>query len=232
MVVIPPGQFIMGAPTSKGRNTTEEEPQHDVLFAKPFAVSEFEVTFDDWDACGTYGDCGPNISDSWLQRGRKPVINVSWDDAQRYVKWLSKVTGKSYRLLSEAEWEYAARAGTRTAYSWGDEIGENNAHCADCGSAWARQTAPVGSFSSNKFGLYDMHGNVWGWVEDCLHENYMGAPNDGSAWTARGDCGYRIVRGGSWDLKGVTLRSAARGWDAANARLSNIGIRVARSLTP
>ena len=139
---------------AKARNTR-------LQFAKPFAVSKFEVTFDDWDACVAYGDCNPVVRDSGWGRGRQPVINVTWDDAQRYVAWLSRMTGRTYRLLSEAEWEYAARAGTQTAYSWGDEIGKGNANCHGCGSQWdRRQTAPVGSFAANAFGLYDMLGNV------------------------------------------------------------------------
>ena len=162
-------------------------------------MSKFEVTFDEWDACVAYGDCDPRVSDSGWGRGRQPVINVTWDDAKRYVAWLSRMTGKPYRLLTEAEWEYAARAGTQTAYSWGDEIGKGNANCDGCGSQWDnKQTAPVGSFAANAFGLYDMHGNVWEWVEDCFHDNYEGAPDDGSAWTADGDCNSRVLRGGSW----------------------------------
>jgi formylglycine-generating enzyme required for sulfatase activity len=165
------------------------------------------VTFDEWDAGVAYGDC-LRVSDSGFGRGRKPVINVTWDDAQRYVAWLSKMTGKPYRLLSEAEWEYAARAGTQTAYSWGDKIGKGNAHCIGCGSQWdRRQAAPVGSFARNPFGLYDMHGNVWEWVEDWRNDSYNGAPTDGSAWTS-GDCNHRMVRGGGWHFFPQHLRSA------------------------
>ena len=132
------------------------------------------------------------------------MINVNWDDAKLYVAWLSQVTGKTYRLLSEAEYEYATRAGTTTAYPWGDDIklnGQAMADCAGCGSKWDNsQTAPVGSFAPNKFGLYDMVGNVFEWTEDCVHKNYGGAPPDGSAWLQAnaGDCTNRILRGGSW----------------------------------
>jgi formylglycine-generating enzyme required for sulfatase activity len=128
MVVVPAGSFMMGSPPEeKGRND-DEGPQHEVTIARPLAVSQFEITFNDWDACAAYGDCPPAHYNG-LGRGKKPVINVSWEDVQRYVAWLSKMTGKTYRLLSEAEWEYAARAGTETAYFWGNEIGENNANC-------------------------------------------------------------------------------------------------------
>ncbi len=161
MVVVSAGEFMMG----------EKSDQHKVTIAKPFAVSKFEMTFDDWDACVVFAGCG-QVSDSGWGRGNRPVINVTWDDAKKYVAWLSKLTGKSYRLLTEAEWEYAARAGSTTAFSWGDDIGMGNANCDGCGSQWDRkQTAPVGSFAANAFGLHDMHGNVWEWVEDCWNDN-------------------------------------------------------------
>jgi formylglycine-generating enzyme required for sulfatase activity len=149
-----------------------------------------------------------------------------------YVAWLSRMTGKEYRLLTEAEWEYAARAGTTTAYYWGDWIGKNNANCNSCGSEWdGMQTAPVGSFKPNGFGLYDMHGNVWQWVEDCYHGNYDGAPEDGSAWPG-GDCNYRIDRGGSWEFDPENLRAASRDKSPSVLRINNLGFRVARTLTP
>ncbi len=143
-------------------------------------------------------------------RGQQPVINVSWDDAQRYVAWLSRITGKQYRLLTEAEWEYAARADSTTAYHWGDDIGKGNANCNGCGSEWdGKQTSPVGSFKANAFGLYDMVGNISEWVQDCYHDNFNGAPADGSAWT-NGDCDFRVLRGGSWDKNPRFLRAADR----------------------
>jgi formylglycine-generating enzyme required for sulfatase activity len=160
------------------------------------------------------------------------VINVNWDDAQQYVAWLSRRTGKSYRLLSAAEWEYAARAGSDKAYSWGDEIGKGNANCNGCGSQWDfKQTAPVGSFAANAFGLHDMHGNVFEWTQDCNHLNYSGAPEDGSAWITGGDCAGRVVRGGSWYLTPEYLRSAARGWFITNDRSLFLGFRVGRTLS-
>ena len=232
MVVIPAGKFLMGAAVDEKAAFVTELPQHEVVFAAPFAVSKFDLTFDDWDACAAYGNCDPLISDSGWGRGRQPVINVTWEDAQRYVTWFSQMTGKPYRLLSEAEWEYAARAGTTTAYPWGNEIGKGNANCTGCGSKWdARQTAPVGSFKPNAFGLYDMHGNVWQWVEDCYHNSYKGAPADGSAWTT-GDCGSRTVRGGGWGNSPQYVRSADRNGSSTANRLDILGIRVARALTP
>ncbi|MGH8512813.1 MAG: formylglycine-generating enzyme family protein, partial [Gammaproteobacteria bacterium] len=233
MVVVPAGDFMMGLPTNEEGRTNSENPQHNVTIAAPFAVSEFEVTFDEWDTCAAYGDCDPQILDNDFGRGRKPVINVSWYDAQRYAAWLSKMTGKSYRLLSEAEWEYAARAGTKTSYSWGDEIGKGKANCLGCGSEWdGKRTAPVGSFAANAFGLHDMHGNVSEWVEDCYHTNYDGAPAYGLAWTAGGDCSSRIFRGGGWNDSPVNLGSASRGTGRIFIRSNSLGFRVARRLTP
>ncbi len=231
MVVVPTGKFMMGSP--EGQGTDDERPQHEVTIAEPFALSKFEVTFADWDACVAYGDCDPRISDNGWGRGRQPAIYVNWDSANRYVAWVSRMTGKPYRLLSEAEWEYAARAGTETAYSWGDQIGNGNANCDGCGSHWDnRQTAPVESFAENAFGLYGMHGNVWEWVEDCVHNNYRGAPYDGLPWTTggNGDCNSRIVRGGSWASVPRFLRSAGRTGSSAGNRNNTIGFRVARDL--
>jgi formylglycine-generating enzyme required for sulfatase activity len=231
MVVVPAGSFTMGGPTNK------EQPQHMVTFAKPFAVSRYELTFADWDACLAGGGCnGYKTVDQGWGRGQQPVINVNWDDAQAYVAWLSQVTGKTYRLLSEAEYEYAARAGTTTTYPWGDDIkfnGQPMANCDGCGSKWDKtQTAPVGSFPSNKFGLYDMVGNVFEWTEDCVNKNYNGAPLDGAAWLAAngGDCTNRILRGGSWGNPPADLRSANRSGYTPDVRADLIGFRVGRTL--
>jgi formylglycine-generating enzyme required for sulfatase activity len=230
MIVVPAGEFMMGSPaTEKGRDN--EGPQRKVIIARPFAVSKFDVTFDDWDACVSVGGC-PRASDGGFGRGTRPVIYVSWDEAQQYVAWFSKMTGKPYRLLTEAEWEYAARAGTTTVYYWGDEIGKGNANCIGCGSQWDRQTSPVGSFKPNAFGLYDMAGNVWQWVEDCYHDDYNEAPTDGSAWITSSDCSRRVVRGGSWGLEPLVLRSAYRYWVTAGFRIISFGFRVGRTLTP
>ena len=232
MVVVPAGEFMMGSPADERDHYGNEDPLHRVTIARPLAVSKFEVTFEQWDACVAVGTCA-HVPDSNMGRGTQPVINVTWDHVQQYVAWFSKMTGRPYRLLSEAEWEYAARAGTTTAYSWGDEIGKNNANCNGCGSEWdSRRTAPVGSFAPNQFGLYDMHGNVWEWVEDCLHTNYEGAPKDGSAWIAQGDCNNRVIRGGSWIGYPVGLRSALRFWFSADDHGTDLGFRVARTLNP
>jgi formylglycine-generating enzyme required for sulfatase activity len=232
MVVVPSGSFTMGSPpTEKGRDANEG-PQHAVTIVKPYAVSKFEVTFAEWDTCITYGDCPNGISDSYFGRGQQPVINVTWDDARRYAAWLSKATGKHYRLLSEAEFEYATRSGTQTLYPWGDDVGANNANCNGCGSQWdASQTAPVGSFAPNRFGLYDMVGNVWQWVEDCYHPDYQAAPADGSAWIS-GDCTRRVGRSAGWDNGPEYVRSAHRGWDAHAIQFSDLGFRIARTLEP
>ena len=172
----------------------------------------------------------PHIKDSGFGRGQQPVINVGWDDAQTYVAWLSKMTGQPYRLLTEAEWEYTARAGTTTAYYWGDDIGKGNANCVGCGSQWdAKQTSPVGSFAANQFGLYDMAGNVLQWVQDCWHDNYDGAPTDGSASSSR-DCSRRVVRGGTWSYNPRFLRSANRNWYSTVNRSLFLGFRVGRTL--
>jgi formylglycine-generating enzyme required for sulfatase activity len=233
MVVIPAGEFTMGSPASEKGRYDDEGPQHKVVFAKPLAVAKVDVTFDDWDACVAHGDCDPRVSDSGYGRGRQPVINVTWDDARHYAAWMSRMTGKPYRLLSEAEFEYAARAGTQTAYPWGDDIGRNNANCNGCGSKWDdKQPSPVGSFPANRFGLYDMHGNVWRWIEDCWHGNYEGAPQDSSAWIEGADCSRRVVRGGTWDSGPRDLRSAVRFRTSTVARDSYLGFRVARTLTP
>jgi formylglycine-generating enzyme required for sulfatase activity len=231
MVVLQPGSFMMGSPTTENGRFDDEDPQHSVTIAKPFAVSKFALTFDEWDTCVAYGDCDPRIGDSGWGRGHRPVIEVTWDDAHHYVEWLKRMTGKPYRLLSEAEYEYAARAGTQTAYPWGDQIGKGNANCNRCGSRWdGKQTAPVGSFAANAFGLHDMAGNVWQWVEDCYHNDYNGARTDGSAWTS-GDCGRRVVRGGSMHDTPQILRSANRYMLTPGYRLDNLGFRVGRTLS-
>jgi formylglycine-generating enzyme required for sulfatase activity len=234
MVVVPAGSFRMGSPASERDRSADEGPQHKVTISRPFAVGRFEVTFAEWDACVDDGGCNDYTpSDEGWGRGRRPVINVSWDDAQSYAAWLRKKTGKSYRLLSESEYEYSTRAGTQTAYPWGNAIGKNHANCHSCGSKWdARETAPVGSFAPNNFGLYDMVGNIREWTEDCYHDNYIGAPADGSAWTEGGNCYHRVVRGGSYLLDPAFLRSASRYWFAEDYRLRYLGFRVARTLAP
>ena len=233
MVVVPAGSFWMGSRTTDPGSLNDEDPQHRVTFAQQFAVGRFELTFDEWDTCVAAQGCnGYRPSDGGWGRDRRPVINVSWDDAKVYVAWLSNYTRKTYRLLTEAEYEYATRAETETAYPWGNDIGKNNANCDGCGSQWdGKQTAPVGSFNPNGFGLYDMLGNVDEWTEDCWHETYNGAPMDGSAWTS-GDCTRRVVRGGSWFGLPKFLRSAYRLWRVTHWRDRTLGFRVARTLLP
>lgn len=237
MIVVPAGSFLMGSPQTEKDRSSNEGPQHTVMIAKQFAVSKFELTFDEWDTCVQYGDCPEGVSDGGFGRGfgrgQQPVVNVSWDDARKYIAWLSKATGGTYRLLSEAEYEYAARAGSTAAFPWGDEITLNGVpmgNCAGCGSKWdGRAPAPVGSFPPNKFGLYDMAGNVVEWTEDCGHPNYNGAPTDGSAWIA-GACNVHVARGGGWVLPPDSLRSAARGGANTGLRVNFLGFRVARTL--
>ena len=181
MVRIPTGKFLMGSDDGD----SDEMPIHEVTIGYEFEIGKYAVTFDEYDVFAEDTKRKPPSDKDW-RRGKRPVINVSWRDAQDYVKWLSDKTGKRYRLPTEAEWEYASRAGTQTRYWWGDDIGVINANGLSCGSQWdGKQTAPVGSFKPNAFGLYDTVGNVWEWTQDCWHENYNNAPKDGSAWLER-----------------------------------------------
>ena len=237
MVVVPAGSYRMGSPADETGRDPNEGPVHEVTVSDPFAVGRFEVTFAEWDACHADGGCSRRPDDQGWGRGDQPVVDVSWRDAGEYVRWLSARTGRWYRLLSESEWEYVARAGSATRYWWGDEVGRNRANCDGCGSRWdARQTAPVGSFSPNAFGLHDVHGNVWEWVQDCWNDSYDGAPDDGSAWES-GLCGSRVVRGGSWQSGTIPryVRAAKRGWNLALyptfRNVGAVGFRVARSLS-
>ena len=222
----------MGPPSGEKGRRDSEGPVHRVTIGKPFAVGKYEVTFSEWDACVSAGGCGRHRPDDkdW-GRGTRPVINVSWKDAKAYVKWLSARTRQPYRLLSESEWEYAARAGSTTRYSWGDSIGSNRANCSGCGSRWDFTMTPVGSFAANGFGLHDMHGNVSEWVEDCWNKSYSGAPTDGGAWLS-GDCEGRVLRGGSAHYVPSYLRSAFRFRLGAGFRFDSVGFRVARTLAP
>jgi formylglycine-generating enzyme required for sulfatase activity len=233
LIAVRTGEFLMGSPeTEKGR-FTYEGPQRKIIFTKPFAVSKFELTFQEWDVCARDGGCA-QVSDNGFGRGTQPVINVSRRDAQHYVSWLSRMTGQPYRLMSEAEWEYVARGGTQTIYFWGDEIGKRKANCNGCGSDWDRkQPAPVGSFGPNNFNLYDTTGNVWEWVEDCWHDSYLGnPPSDGAAWiTECPDTNRGIVRGGSWRNGPQGLRIALRSWYPADGRHDALGFRIARTLS-
>ena len=227
MVVVPAGSFEMGCVS--GEACYEDEmPVHAVTIARPFAVSKYEITFEDYDRF-----TGPDgVDDEGWGRGRRPVVNVSWEDAKEYTAWLSSQTGQAYRLLTEAEWEYAARAGSTTQFAWGSHIGEERANCGGCATEWDFfQTAPAGSFAPNSFGLHDVHGNVWEWVEDCWNHDYSGAPSNGEAWLS-GDCSRRISRGGSYDDFHYDLRSAVRFANAPGESNKSLGFRVARAVTP
>ena len=224
MVLVPAGEFVMGSPASEGPDF--ERPQHKVAIAEPFAVGKFEVTFQEWETCVAANGCSSNKSpNDWgWGRGTRPVISVSWNDAKEYVTWLSRYTGKAYRLLTEAEWEYAARAGTTTPYSTGNsDISRDKAQFS------ARQTVEVGRFPANGWGCHDMHGNVWEWVEDNWHPDYRGAPQDGLVWPS-GEASLRVVRGGSWRFNPHSLRSAARIGLRSVLEYNDVGFRVARTL--
>ena len=242
MVVIPAGRFRMGCLSNDDACYGDEMPVHDVTIPVPFALSAHEVTFEDYDRF-----THPNeADDAGWGRGARPVINVSWDEAKDYVEWLSSETGATYRLPSEAEWEYAARAGSATKYHFGSDSSRlcrwgNGADLtakeeysdwtvANCRDGHIR-TAPTGSFEANGFGLHDMHGNVWEWVEDCWNGSYAGAPSDGVAWVS-GDCAKRVLRGGSWNLNPRFLRAAYRLRSTTGIRLNDFGFRVSRTLTP
>ena len=235
MVVIPAGEFTMGSPESEPFRGAET--QHRVTFAAPFAVSKFTITFDEWGACVKDGGCGGyRPDDQHWGRGKRPVIDISWDNAKAYVEWLSRKTGKPYRLLSEAEWEYAARAGTTTAYATGNAISPRQANYdgSTDGSGPSdvnrQKTMPVGSFPANGFGLHDMHGNVSQWVEDCWHDDYTAmAPTDSSAWL-EDSCDGGVLRGGSWEDSDIELRSAARTGEFKEKSSYADGLRIARSL--
>ena len=230
MVIVRSGSFSMGSPANEEGRHSSEGPQRTVTIAQPFAVGKFEVMFAEWDACVAGGGCQGNRSptDQGWGKGRRPVITVSWDDANQYVAWLSRKTGKTYRLLTEAEWEYAARAGGTGRWTFGDDerrLGEFGWLSANAGG----KTQAVGGKTVNAFGLHDMHGNVMEWVEDCWNDNYIGAPSDSSAWTTGCTDGTRrVVRGGSWFVINRNLRSADRHRYSTVFRNSGVGFRVAR----
>jgi len=235
MVVIPAGTFVMGSPSEEKERFSSEGPPRRVTIAQPFALGKYEVTFAEWDACVAVGGCTHRPGDFGWGRGRRPVIQVSWSDAKAYVAWLSRTTGKSYRLPSEAEWEYAARAGTTTPFSTGVSISTDqanyNGHFVYGGGRkgkYLRQTLEVGTFAPNLFGLHDMHGNVREWVEDCWNDSYSGAPADGRPLLT-GDCSRRVGRGGSFYHIPGFARSASRIWHDIGYRNVTVGFRVART---
>jgi len=240
MIKIEPGCFQMGSPESEKYRSNDEGPQHKVCIQQVFYLGQYEVTFAEYDLFSDETKRRLPSDRDW-GRGDRPVMNVSWKEAVAYIEWLSGQTGRHYRLPTEAEWEYAARAKitkiteepatTTSVYWWGDAIEKGMAVCNGCGSRGDNpQTVPVGSFAPNAFGLYDTAGNVMEWIGDCWHKNYEGAPSDGSAWEDlnQGDCGRRVLRGGSWSSDPRDVRSANRSRYRPNIGLHNMGFRLAQ----
>ncbi|WP_051219850.1 SUMF1/EgtB/PvdO family nonheme iron enzyme [Rheinheimera baltica] len=236
MVTIPAGSFMMGSNYDTYYfGIQDTKPVHQVNI-NTFKLMEGEVTFAQWDACISAGGCWHKPDDEGWGRGNRPVIKVSYNDiTQQFIPWLNKLTGQTYRLPSEAEWEYAARAGSTTKYSWGDSINCSLARYGqssykdggECGKGG--KTVPVKSYQANAFGLYDMHGNVGEWIQDCWNENYNGAPSNGQAWTS-GDCAKRVKRGGSWAMDSNYQRSAGRDYISLKTRLWGLGFRLAQDI--
>jgi formylglycine-generating enzyme required for sulfatase activity len=229
MVLIPAGSFQMG--DLQGKGMRDERPVHEVRIPRSFAMSRYETTFEEYDRFARETKRSLLADEGW-GRGRRPVINVSWDDAKVYAEWLSQQTGKPYRLPTEAEWEYAARSGGKDEIWAGtSDAGRLSDFAVYAGNSRGR-TAPVGGKMPNGLGLYDMSGNVWEWVEDCWHEVYKGAPSDGSAWldTGGGRCSQRVIRGGVWDANPKYLRVSDRGWQGLNYGLNLIGFRLVQDL--
>lgn len=224
MVVVPQGSFMMGSNDGE----FDEKPVHQVTISEPFAVGKFEVTWDEWEICVAEDACdnGPVAEaggDNGWGRGRRPVIEVSWRDAKQYVAWLnSRLPGEPYRLLNEAEWEYAARAGSTTQYHWGDTFEPSRANDGN-------RTVPVGQYDPNGFGLYDMLGNALEWVEDCYMDSYEGAQTNGRSVSDSSDC-LRVLRSGAWSYGPRVLRSADRYGTSPDDRMNIVGFRVARTL--
>jgi formylglycine-generating enzyme required for sulfatase activity len=234
MVSIPGGSYLMGSPDNEPERANNEGPQQE-LTVPSFLMSKTEVTFEQWDACVADGGCNHKPDDEGWGRGSRPVINVSYDDiTQQFIPWLNRKTGKTYRLPSEGEWEYAARAGTTTRFHTGDCIttaqanfnGTNPAQGCPRGE-YRQKTVPVGSFPSNAFGLHDMHGNVWEWMEDCSNDRLTGMPQNGAA-RYNIDVERRVLRGGCWGSDSKYLRSAYRGNNGRGHRNGGSGFRLAR----
>jgi formylglycine-generating enzyme required for sulfatase activity len=234
MVIIPPGRFLMGSPPNEQDRSDSEGPQHEVRIGS-FALGKHPVTFAQWDAALAAGAKLEKPSDQGWGRGDRPVINVSWNDAQAYIAFLNGGAEGPYRLPSEAEWEYACRAGTTTPFSFGQTISTaqanydgNHTYGAGKKGEFRQKTTPVGAFPANAFGLHDMHGNVWEWCEDCWNANYNDAPRDGRVNTT-GDCSNRVNRGGSWYSNPTGLRSASRDRSTPTIRSDILGFRLART---
>ena len=222
LVVVPNGEFQMGS-----SEHPHEKPAHRVRIPRPFAIGQYEVTYAQWDRCVDAGAC--RYRPEHQGSPGDAIGNLSWDDANAYLKWMSEQTGQIYRLPSEAEWEYAARAGVNKRFWWGDEAGSGKANCSDCGAGTKGQPSAAGSFKPNPFGLYDTAGNMAEWVQDCWNESYQGAPADGSAWM-KGNCGLRGLRGGSFGNKSTYIRSPARFRYDSDVRYEANGFRVLREL--
>ena len=229
MVKIPGGSFMIGS-----IDGSESEQPVQVVTIDDFEIGKYEVTFDEFDQF-TKATAVENVSDNGWGREKKPVINVTWQMAKEYTKWLSETTGRRYRLPVEAEWEYAARAGSTKDYSFGNDItmlcdfaniGYKSTACHD----EFKFTSDVGSFNANEWGLYDMHGNVWEWTEDCWHSSYDGLPANGRAWIRQGDCEQRVLRGGAWYSEPAQLRSAQRNKNKVSGGSDSLGFRVVRVL--
>lgn len=237
MVVMPVKSFMMGSPENEKGRSKNEGPQQFVTISPGLSISKHEVTFAQWDACVADGGCEAKPNDNGWGRDDRPVIDVMWYDAQAYAAWLSAKTHKKYRLLSEAEWEFAAKGGGASTYSWGAVASHEHANYGTddcCGGhiegrdRWLESTAPVGSFPANQLGLHDLSGNVWEWVEDCWDESHTGRPTD-SAARIDGDCNLRIMKGGSWASMPVRIRGAFRDAYPPNDHGTIIGFRVARA---
>jgi formylglycine-generating enzyme required for sulfatase activity len=226
MIVIPGGSFIMGASAAEQGSTPDERPQHQVTL-RGFAIGRFPVSRDEWDGCVAAKGCSSRTAGAADGRGSEPVAGIQWDEARDYVAWLARVTGRPYRLLSEAEREYAARAGTTTAFWWGDPPGDDAVKLD--GPDVVPATFDVIPSDPNPWGIYQVHGAVYDWVEDCWHDSYAGAPADGSAWTEDG-CDRHVLRGGSFNRTAQTRRAAARMWFGSQNRMPYMSVRVARSL--
>ncbi len=226
MIQVPRGVFKMGG--SGASTSNNEAPKHKVS-VRSFMISAFEITFAEYNRFAEDTRRSLPKNGEW-DANTHPVIDVSWDSAQAYTRWLSKQSGKNYRLLSEAEWEYAARAGSSTFYWWGVKVGSGNAHCFDCRTDFnTSKPAKVGTYRPNPFGIYDTAGNVYEWVHDCYHRNYNNAPTNGSVWEG-GDCESRVVRGGAFRSPANSMRSSNREKFRSGKGQYNVGIRVARDL--
>ncbi len=250
LVVIPAGRFSMGTSGADPARSPDEAPQHQVTLLRPFAVGRFEVTRGEYAAFARATNQTPATecrafngnemvltpgrswdSPGFEQSDRDPVVCINWDETRAYLQWLGITTGVEYRLLSESEWEYVARAGSVTARPWGAVVGRGNANCDGCGTQYdAKRTSPSGTFPANAFGVSDMLGNVWERVEDCWHDTYMGAPVDGAVWAVGGNCAQRVTRGAAWLSDAPDVRSALRNWDLSDNRKNTLGFRVARTL--